>query len=110
VILAMGRRMSQIDRPDDRPSPVEAAMSSEMRAILANAISVLCERDREIMSRRYGLLSGQTETFRQIAARVGRSARWVEKREKVLILALRVIVANGTARCGSEENRRPKAQ
>ena len=59
--------------------------NEEERRILLEAVSTLCERDREIISRRFALNGGKEYTQKEVADRMGISQSYISRLEKKII-------------------------
>ena len=60
------------------------------REILRNAVSELCDREREIMEMRFGLVDGKEKTQKEVAEQIGISQSYISRLEKKIIHKLRV--------------------
>ncbi len=60
------------------------------REILRSAVSGLCEREREIMEMRFGLINGREMTQKEVAEQIGISQSYISRLEKKIIRKLRV--------------------
>ena len=60
------------------------------REILREAVSGLCDREREIMEMRFGLINGKELTQKEVADRIGISQSYISRLEKKIIKKLRV--------------------
>lgn len=60
------------------------------REILRDAVSELCEREREIMEMRFGLIDGKEKTQKEVAELIGISQSYISRLEKKIIKKLRV--------------------
>ena len=59
--------------------------NEEERRILLEAVSTLCERDREIISRRFALNGGKEYTQKEVADQMGISQSYISRLEKKII-------------------------
>ena len=59
------------------------------RRALHEAVSKLSERDRDIISLRFGLLGRREYTQKEVAARMGISQSYISRIEKRILLRLR---------------------
>lgn len=64
--------------------------SETEREILRGAVSELCEREREIMEMRFGLIDGKEKTQKEVAEIIGISQSYISRLEKKIIKKLRV--------------------
>lgn len=60
------------------------------REILREAVSGLCDREREIMELRFGLRGGREKTQKEVAEEIGISQSYISRLEKKIIKKLRV--------------------
>jgi RNA polymerase sporulation-specific sigma factor len=60
------------------------------REILRGAVSELCQREREIMEMRFGLIDGKEKTQKEVAEQIGISQSYISRLEKKIIKKLRV--------------------
>ncbi|MBR4626278.1 MAG: RNA polymerase sporulation sigma factor SigE [Ruminococcus sp.] len=60
------------------------------REILRAAVSELCDREREIMEMRFGLVNGKEMTQKEVAEQIGISQSYISRLEKKIIKKLRV--------------------
>ena len=60
------------------------------REMIRNAVSQLCDREREIMEMRFGLIDGKEKTQKQVAELIGISQSYISRLEKKIIRKLRV--------------------
>ncbi len=60
------------------------------REILRGAVSDLCDREREIMEMRFGLIDGKEKTQKEVADLIGISQSYISRLEKKIIQKLRV--------------------
>lgn len=60
------------------------------REILRDAVSELCDREREIMEMRFGLINGKELTQKEVADQIGISQSYISRLEKKIIKKLRV--------------------
>ncbi|WP_294413878.1 RNA polymerase sporulation sigma factor SigE [Ruminococcus flavefaciens] len=60
------------------------------REILRNAVSELCDREREIMEMRFGLIDGKEKTQKEVADSIGISQSYISRLEKKIIKKLRI--------------------
>lgn len=60
------------------------------REILRGAVGELCDREREIMEMRFGLVSGKEMTQKEVAEQIGISQSYISRLEKKIIKKLRV--------------------
>ena len=60
------------------------------REILRGAVSELCDREREIMEMRFGLINGREMTQKEVADMIGISQSYISRLEKRIIKKLRV--------------------
>ncbi len=59
--------------------------NEEERRILLEAVSTLCKRDREIISRRFALNGGKEYTQKEVADQMGISQSYISRLEKKII-------------------------
>ena len=59
------------------------------REILRDAVSELCDREREIMEMRFGLIDGKEKTQKEVAELIGISQSYISRLEKKIIKKLR---------------------
>ena len=59
------------------------------REILRSAVSELCDREREIMEMRFGLIDGKEKTQKEVADCIGISQSYISRLEKKIIKKLR---------------------
>ena len=60
------------------------------REILRGAVSELCDREREIMEMRFGLIDGKEKTQKEVADCIGISQSYISRLEKKIIKKLRI--------------------
>ena len=60
------------------------------REILRGAVSELCDREREIMEMRFGLIDGKEKTQKEVAEIIGISQSYISRLEKKIIKKLRL--------------------
>lgn len=60
------------------------------REMLRGAVSQLCDREREIMELRFGLIDGKEKTQKEVADMIGISQSYISRLEKKIIKKLRV--------------------
>lgn len=60
------------------------------REILREAVSELCDREREIMEMRFGLKDGKEKTQKEVAELIGISQSYISRLEKKIIKKLRI--------------------
>lgn len=60
------------------------------REILRSAVAELCDREREIMEMRFGLVNGKEMTQKEVADCIGISQSYISRLEKKIIKKLRV--------------------
>lgn len=60
------------------------------RELLRGAVSELCDREREIMELRFGLIDGKDKTQKEVADLIGISQSYISRLEKKIIKKLRV--------------------
>ena len=60
------------------------------REILRSAVADLCDREREIMEMRFGLVDGKEKTQKEVAELIGISQSYISRLEKKIIKKLRV--------------------
>lgn len=60
------------------------------REILRGAVSELCDREREIMEMRFGLIDGKEKTQKEVAEQIGISQSYISRLEKKIIKKLRI--------------------
>lgn len=60
------------------------------REILRGAVSELCDREREIMEMRFGLINGKEMTQKEVADMIGISQSYISRLEKRIIKKLRI--------------------
>lgn len=59
------------------------------RELLRNAVAELCDREREIMEMRFGLIDGRERTQKEVAELVGISQSYISRLEKKIIKKLK---------------------
>lgn len=59
------------------------------RELLRNAVAELCDREREIMEMRFGLIDGKERTQKEVAELVGISQSYISRLEKKIIKKLK---------------------
>lgn len=64
------------------------------RQQLRNAVAELCDREREIMEMRFGLIDGKEKTQKEVAELIGISQSYISRLEKKIIKKLRVKLEN----------------
>ena len=64
--------------------------SEAEREILREAVSELCDREREIMEMRFGLVNGREQTQKEVAEQIGISQSYISRLEKKIIKKLKV--------------------
>lgn len=64
--------------------------SEAEKEILRQAVSQLCDREREIMEMRFGLIDGKEKTQKEVADLIGISQSYISRLEKKIIKKLRV--------------------
>ena len=69
----------------DEDSVYKNIENEEERKILLEAVSTLCERDREIISRRFALRGGKEFTQKEVADQMGISQSYISRFEKKII-------------------------
>lgn len=60
------------------------------RDILRSAVAELCDREREIMEMRFGLVDGKEKTQKEVADCIGISQSYISRLEKKIIKKLRI--------------------
>lgn len=60
------------------------------REILRSAVAQLCDREREIMEMRFGLIDGKEKTQKEVADCIGISQSYISRLEKKIIKKLRI--------------------
>ena len=60
------------------------------REMIRGAVSELCDREREIMEMRFGLIDGKEKTQKEVAELIGISQSYISRLEKKIIRKLRV--------------------
>ena len=60
------------------------------REMIRGAVSELCDREREIMEMRFGLIDGKEKTQKEVAELIGISQSYISRLEKKIIQKLRV--------------------
>ncbi|MDE5763902.1 MAG: RNA polymerase sporulation sigma factor SigE [Ruminococcus sp.] len=60
------------------------------RELIRTAVSELCDREREIMELRFGLIDGKEKTQKEVADLIGISQSYISRLEKKIIKKLRV--------------------
>ncbi|HAE51654.1 MAG TPA: RNA polymerase sporulation sigma factor SigE, partial [Ruminococcus sp.] len=63
--------------------------SEAEREMLREAVSELCDREREIMEMRFGLVDGKEKTQKEVAELIGISQSYISRLEKKIIKKLR---------------------
>jgi RNA polymerase sporulation-specific sigma factor len=58
--------------------------------MIRTAVSELCDREREIMEMRFGLIDGKEKTQKEVAELIGISQSYISRLEKKIIKKLRV--------------------
>lgn len=66
------------------------------REILRSAVSELCDREREIMEMRFGLIDGKEKTQKEVADCIGISQSYISRLEKKIIKKLRIKIESVT--------------
>ncbi len=66
------------------------------REILRSAVAGLCDREREIMEMRFGLIDGKEKTQKEVADSIGISQSYISRLEKKIIKKLRVKIESVT--------------
>jgi RNA polymerase sporulation-specific sigma factor len=66
------------------------------REILRSAVSELCDREREIMEMRFGLIDGKEKTQKEVADSIGISQSYISRLEKKIIKKLKVKIESVT--------------
>ncbi|MCM1529348.1 MAG: RNA polymerase sporulation sigma factor SigE [Alistipes sp.] len=64
--------------------------SEAEKEVLRQAVSQLCDREREIMEMRFGLIDGKEKTQKEVADLIGISQSYISRLEKKIIKKLRV--------------------
>lgn len=59
------------------------------REMLRGAVSELCDREREIMEMRFGLVDGKEKTQKEVAEKIGISQSYISRLERKIIRKLR---------------------
>lgn len=60
------------------------------RELLRSAVAQLCDREREIMELRFGLIDGKEKTQKEVADMIGISQSYISRLEKKIIKKLRI--------------------
>ncbi len=60
------------------------------REMIRTAVSELCDREREIMEMRFGLIDGKEKTQKEVAELIGISQSYISRLEKKIVKKLRV--------------------
>lgn len=60
------------------------------RELIRSAVSGLCDREREIMELRFGLIDGKEKTQKEVADIIGISQSYISRLEKKIIKKLRL--------------------
>ena len=63
--------------------------SEAEREMLRDAVAELCDREREIMEMRFGLVTGKEKTQKEVAELIGISQSYISRLEKKIISKLR---------------------
>ena len=66
------------------------------REILRSAVADLCDREREIMEMRFGLIDGKEKTQKEVADCIGISQSYISRLEKKIIKKLRIKIESVT--------------
>ena len=66
------------------------------REILRSAVAELCDREREIMEMRFGLINGREMTQKEVADCIGISQSYISRLEKKIIKKLRIKIESVT--------------
>ncbi len=66
------------------------------REILRSAVAELCDREREIMEMRFGLIDGKEKTQKEVADCIGISQSYISRLEKKIIRKLRIKIESVT--------------
>ncbi len=66
------------------------------REILRCAVAELCDREREIMEMRFGLIDGKEKTQKEVADCIGISQSYISRLEKKIIRKLRIKIESVT--------------
>jgi len=66
------------------------------REILRGAVAELCDREREIMEMRFGLINGKEKTQKEVADCIGISQSYISRLEKKIIRKLRIKIESVT--------------
>lgn len=66
------------------------------REILRGAVAELCDREREIMEMRFGLIDGKEKTQKEVADCIGISQSYISRLEKKIIRKLRIKIESVT--------------
>jgi RNA polymerase sporulation-specific sigma factor len=66
------------------------------REILRGAVAELCDREREIMEMRFGLIDGKEKTQKEVADCIGISQSYISRLEKKIIRKLRLKIESVT--------------
>ncbi len=74
---------------DDAPSPEEVAYQNAMREHLRDLLSILSERERDILSLRYGLLDGKERSLGEVSRVLKMSREAVRQTERKIFEKLR---------------------
>ena len=69
------------ESPDDRATPDSLLEADDERAILRGRLARLDDRERSIVSLRYGLDGGEPMTLKEVGRRMGVTREWVRKIE-----------------------------
>jgi len=81
---------------DDAADPLGQTLTHEGQALLADALSALNEREREVLAGRYGLADREPETLDTLAERLGLTRERIRQIQQEALLKLR----RGMARRG----------
>lgn len=66
------------------------------REILRGAVAELCDRERDIMEMRFGLIDGKEKTQKEVADCIGISQSYISRLEKKIIRKLRIKIESVT--------------
>lgn len=64
------------------------------REMLRSAVAGLCDREREIMEMRFGLIDGKEKTQKEVAELIGISQSYISRLEKKILKKLRIRIEN----------------
>lgn len=78
-----GTTLAELIRDDTTPIPEEAAFQNLLKERVRELLSILSERERDVLSLRYGLFDGKERTLREVSSILkvaGETVRQIEKK------------------------------